>query len=269
MSRENVERFRRLIEALNRADVEAALRDVAEDVVVNALRSAVEGEYHGHDGVRAFFADNAETWELMQIDYTELRDLGDRVLAIGTLRVRGRGAGVETEVSTAGVATFAAGKMTRWEDFGDRRTVLGALGLSEEAMSRDNVETVRRLYDAVARRDAEGVLAFYDPVVVWESSETSVGKLMGPDVYRGHDGLRRMFREYYDAWENVEDTCEELIDAGEHVVSVVASRGRGRTSGVEVEWHPFGVWTIREGKVVRVAWFSSREEALESVGLRE
>jgi hypothetical protein len=63
----------------------------------------------------------------------------------------------------------------------------------------------------------------------------------------------------------VEDDCEELIDAGEHVISVVTSRARGRVSGLEVECT--GVWTIHEGKVVRVEWFESREEALEAAGL--
>jgi hypothetical protein len=39
---------------------------------------------------------------------------------------------------------------------------------------------------------------------------------------------------------------------------------------VDVEWtHNAGVWTIRDGRIVRVAWFGSVEEALEAVGLRE
>jgi ketosteroid isomerase-like protein len=71
-------------------------------------------------------------------------------------------------------------------------------------------------------------------------------------------------------WEGFEDDLEELIDAGDHVISVVTSRGRGRASGVEVEWAGnAGVWTIRNGKVVRVVWFSSRKDALEAVGLSE
>ena len=68
----------------------------------------------------------------------------------------------------------------------------------------------------------------------------------------------------------MEDNLEELIDVGDSVVSVVNTRARGRASGVEVEWtHNAGVWTIREGKVVRVAWFAAREEALEAAGLAE
>ena len=71
-------------------------------------------------------------------------------------------------------------------------------------------------------------------------------------------------------WESFEDNVQELIDAGEQVISVVTSRGRGRASGVEVEWAGnAGVWTIRDRKIIRVAWFASREEALEAIGLSE
>jgi ketosteroid isomerase-like protein len=68
--------------------------------------------------------------------------------------------------------------------------------------------------------------------------------------------------------EDIEDTCEELIDAGESVVSVVTTRGRGRASGAEVTGPSYAaVWTIREGRILRVVWLSSRAEALELVGL--
>jgi ketosteroid isomerase-like protein len=138
-------------------------------------------------------------------------------------------------------------------------------------MSRENVEMVRRLYDAVASRDVATVLALYDPEVeVAGGAGSPDERLTGrPGVYRGHEGLRRLFNEYYDAWETVEDDCEELIDAGEQVISVVTSRARGRVSGLEFEWHPVGVWTIREGKIVRSEWFQSREEALEAAGVRD
>lgn len=136
-------------------------------------------------------------------------------------------------------------------------------------MSQENVEVIRRLYDAVARRDTVAVLALYDPEVEWHSSGSPQGELTGGTIYRGHEGLRSAFREYYEPWESIEEPYEELIDGGDRVVSVVTSRARGRASGVEVEREHFGLWTIREGKIVRVEWFSKREEALEAAGLPE
>jgi ketosteroid isomerase-like protein len=130
-------------------------------------------------------------------------------------------------------------------------------------MSRENVEVVRRVHDAAARRDVPAVLALYDPGVELDATRVEIVGI-GQGVYRGHDGLRSFFREWHEAWENVEYDFEELIDAGEQVISVVTRRARGRASGVDVEWHVALVWTLREGRVTRLVWFPSREDALEA-----
>jgi ketosteroid isomerase-like protein len=137
-------------------------------------------------------------------------------------------------------------------------------------MSRENVEIVRRIFDAEARRDAATALALYDPAVEFDVSRGTFGDVVGRKLYHGHEGLRRWFRDWYDAWENVEEDIEELIDAGDDIISMVTLRGRGRTSGIELKLtRQPAVWTIREGKIVRVAWFRTRHEALEAAGLRE
>jgi ketosteroid isomerase-like protein len=135
-------------------------------------------------------------------------------------------------------------------------------------MSGENVEIVRRIYDAASRRDSATVLALYDPEVELDNTRLQIVGGAG-GVYRGHDGLRRFFREWHDAWQKIEYDFDELIKAGEQVISVVTRRGRGRASGADVEWQGALVWTIRQGKVVRVVWFRTREEALEAAGLSE
>ena len=137
-------------------------------------------------------------------------------------------------------------------------------------MSEENVEIVRRVYEAVREGNTETVLAAYDPAVEWDFHASPFRDFLRQNAYSGHDGIRRFIRERFsDAWADVEDHLEELIDAGEHVISVVTTRGTGLASGVEVGRKHAGVWTIRLGKIVRVSWFSSREEALEAAGLSE
>jgi ketosteroid isomerase-like protein len=131
MSQGNVERFSEAIAAFRRGDVEAVLDGVSEDVVWIAARSAVEGAYHGHEGLRRFLADNAENFEVFEPRFTEIRDLGDRVLACGSFHIRARGSGVETSFPVAGIATYRDGKLARWEDFRERSLALEAAGLRE------------------------------------------------------------------------------------------------------------------------------------------
>jgi hypothetical protein len=45
---------------------------------------------------------------------------------------------------------------------------------------------------------------------------------------------------------------------------------RGRASGIELDWKSYGqIWTVRNGKIVRVEFVHNREEALEAAGLAE
>jgi ketosteroid isomerase-like protein len=135
-------------------------------------------------------------------------------------------------------------------------------------VSQQEVEIVR-LYVAVADRDAATVLSLYDSEIEWDDSRLPEAKLTGRTAVRGHDAIRGVFREWYEAWDSYEDRCGELIDAGEHVISVVTRRGRGRASGADASSRRAGVWTICDGRIVRAVWFSSVEEARAAAGLSE
>lgn len=133
----------------------------------------------------------------------------------------------------------------------------------------ENVEIVRRLFEAAARRDTNALFDLYDPYIVWDASRTQRGAITGK-VVQGREGLLKWLREWYDVWETMDDVLEELIDVGQQrVVSIMTQRGRGRASGVEVANRLGTVWTIQDGKVIRAVWFPSREDALEAVGLSD
>lgn len=109
-------------------DLCASLALLDPDVEWIPLRAGTEGAYRGHEGFRRFVAD---TWEAFE-DYEpsfELEELPDgRVLAWGTVRVRGRGSGAETDVPVGGLFEVREGKVSRWEDFGSRERALAAAG---------------------------------------------------------------------------------------------------------------------------------------------
>jgi ketosteroid isomerase-like protein len=131
MSQENVEIIRRCDAAISRGDVDSYLLGIHPDVELIPRRAAVQGTYHGHAGMRKYITENAESFDLFEVGNTEFRDLGDRVLAFGTVRVRGRESGVEVTHPTALLVAFRDGKIIRFEDFGERGAALEAAGLSE------------------------------------------------------------------------------------------------------------------------------------------
>ncbi len=133
-------------------------------------------------------------------------------------------------------------------------------------MSDGNVEIVRRVYDALAN-PGEDVIALWDPDVEFDVSRDIWGAVMGGGHYRGVDGVRAWMLDLYAAWEKLDIDLEELIEAEDDVVAVIRVAGRGRVSGIEMEYRPAGVWTIRDGRIVRVVWFVDRDEALEAAGI--
>ena len=130
MSAERVEAVNRIIAAFARGDVDAALRDIDPAAVFEPQRTATEGAFIGHEGMRRFWKDTDEMFDYFHPEYTEVRDLGDSVLAIGTLTVRGRGSGAEVQIPMAFLAEFRDDRVVRLKDFGEVAAALEAAGLA-------------------------------------------------------------------------------------------------------------------------------------------
>jgi ketosteroid isomerase-like protein len=133
MSQENVEAFKRALEAANSQDVEGILAELDPDVEWHAAFPMLGGDavYRGHEGVREFLP---EVWEVLadtEFEFPEIRDVGDQVVGVGHFRGRGKGSGVEAETPFAYVAEFRGGKAIRVRAYLDPKEALEAAGLSE------------------------------------------------------------------------------------------------------------------------------------------
>ena len=133
MSEENLEIYRRHVAAFNDDDLDAMADLITEDFeFIPYLAAVVEmTTYRGRDGLRQYRRQAASAWENIQVRVDEIRDLGDRVLAFGEIRGRGRGSGLETRVPLGWVADFHQGKMSRLQSYRDATDALEAAGLSE------------------------------------------------------------------------------------------------------------------------------------------
>jgi ketosteroid isomerase-like protein len=60
---------------------------------------------------------------------------------------------------------------------------------------------------------------------------------------------------------------DELVDAGDRVIAISRMVARSHTSGIEVEQAVALVWTVRDGRAVRLDPYATRDEALRAVGL--
>jgi ketosteroid isomerase-like protein len=131
-------------------------------------------------------------------------------------------------------------------------------------MSKENVERLRQVYEALNEGDDEPLLDLLHPAFVYWTRE----ELPGGGSYRRHDFLRRL-AELRQTFREVRFEVEEFIGSGQDVVVVVRGTGLGRISGVPVDERVFHTWTIENRKAVELRIYSDRGEALEAIGLSE
>jgi ketosteroid isomerase-like protein len=134
-------------------------------------------------------------------------------------------------------------------------------------MSQENVEIVRRSWQAFADGGLDALMEHVDRDVNWRAIEGAlddVGEMHGADAVRGY------LQDWLDTFEGITTTPTEVIDAGDDlVVAALHVTGRARLSGIETELRYAVVYTVRDGKITRGREYADRDEALKAVGLAE
>jgi ketosteroid isomerase-like protein len=128
-------------------------------------------------------------------------------------------------------------------------------------MSQQNVEVVREATEHISRTGelAEGC---YDPAVEFKTQPD------GPvqTTYRGLSGLQRSLESLKEVWDSIGIEVRECIEIDDAVVALLHFQLRGH-SGIELEVDQGWATWIRDGKILRIEQYASRQEALEAVRL--
>jgi ketosteroid isomerase-like protein len=134
-------------------------------------------------------------------------------------------------------------------------------------MSLENVEIVRRCYEALNQRDVDEFLSHFD-----SEAEVDFSESIGPfsNAYRGHAELKTFWESFFEAWDEIHWEIDELLDLGrDRVLTETHLIARGHGSGIPTTNYRAVIWKIRDGRIRRVKFFSDTRDALEAAGLRE
>jgi len=122
----------------------------------------------------------------------------------------------------------------------------------------DDVAIVKDAYEALNRGEAAEALAFLDEAAEWQEHSD----LPEAGVYRGRAEIRSFLDSFLESWDEFHQETEELIGGDGQVLVLLRSRSRGRGSGVSVEARYAHLWTMRDGRGVRVDAYYDSDEAL-------
>ena len=114
-------------------------------------------------------------------------------------------------------------------------------------------EFAARVYAAINARDRGAIRALSAPDIV---VATTV------EAYRGPEALLEWLDEGDDAFDDFTVELLEVKELAGHVVASMRQRGRGKASGAEVDHRFAHVWTLRDGRAIRLQSFANREDAV-------
>jgi ketosteroid isomerase-like protein len=118
---------------------------------------------------------------------------------------------------------------------------------------------VQRWFEAFNERGVEGIAAFIDP----EFEATTPPNLASePDTYHGPDGIRRWFDSFDEVMSDIRWDAHSFQQVGDQVVVEFTLRARGKTTGLDFGQDAVMLWSLRDGKAIRVELFESLDEAL-------
>jgi ketosteroid isomerase-like protein len=130
MSHENVEIVRAAIEAYNRGDWDAALKDAGPDFEFDLSRAiGPQHGVYGRDQVQQAWSEFADSWQNVRIEPDEFIEVGESVVVLWTTHVVGRD-GLAVQSRVAWVFTIRDGAMDRACIYQERDAALEAAGLS-------------------------------------------------------------------------------------------------------------------------------------------
>ena len=131
-------------------------------------------------------------------------------------------------------------------------------------MSRENVEVVRRVYEAFRRGDAATALSLIDPEVVMDASHRVDGR-----IGHGHQEMGAILAEWLGTWDEWREEVEETRDLGDRVLVISTQHGVGKGSGIAWENRFAMLYEVEGGKITRWTIYDDLRKALEAAGLSE
>ena len=131
--------------------------------------------------------------------------------------------------------------------------------------SKKNVELLRRFYEYFNQRDLDAVLELCaSDVEVYKDPD--VVEMVAAFTPRGQERVAQYLRGWLDSWDDYHARPEELLQSGDEVAVLIRLHARGKGSQFDIEADMADVFSVRDGKIVRLRLYVQRQTALKAIG---
>jgi uncharacterized protein len=132
-------------------------------------------------------------------------------------------------------------------------------------MSKENVAVIRGIYDAFAVGDVPGVLGRMSPDIVWNEAENFPYADGNP--YVGPEAIAKgVFTRCATEWDGFGVAVEEILDAGDTVVTLGRYVGTYKATGKPQRTQLVHVWRVAGGKAVRFQQYADTLQVARVIG---
>jgi hypothetical protein len=123
------------------------------------------------------------------------------------------------------------------------------------------VDTLHRSYAALNDGDLDAALEALDVDAVWYESP----ELPGGDEFQGREAVRDFLRDFLADWREFHQEIEDVVEAGDRFAVLIHLTAVGRMSGVEADTRYAHVWTMRDGRGIKVEGYRDQDAARRSL----
>lgn len=129
-------------------------------------------------------------------------------------------------------------------------------------MSKENLDLIRKAYEAYSRGDLTTMLESVDPDLEWTFLDPSLEDPQ-PQVCHGRHELETALERQ--AEQGLKAELEELVEHGDRVLVVVRIPGVDAFRVRKANDRNYAVFTVHEGKIVALQDCRDREEAAAAI----
>ncbi|HEX3293981.1 MAG TPA: nuclear transport factor 2 family protein [Solirubrobacterales bacterium] len=122
----------------------------------------------------------------------------------------------------------------------------------------DAKDTIVASYEALNQREIDAAMDALADEAEWHESAV----LPDTGVYRGKDAIRAFLTQFLASWDRFHQTVEEAREEGDRVLVLIHLEATGRGSAADVDARYAHLWTVSDGRGIRVDAFYDRDEAL-------